>query len=251
VTWKPFARVLVRKSQRALNVARLALDAGDSDSAVNRSYYAMLNVAQAALLSAGVAEDKLPRTHIGVSEAFRLHAVLPGLMDRQLAGELSRTESHRIRADYTDLEIEPKTATEIVEKAELFVQTVKRVFSLDESSLETKYENHGSDQDGKVSETVATYSNPERTDAHLQPISLEETRRQARENWLRMRQESETGNASGRPYSLEEERRQARENWLRLRQQTIGAGISMGRERGAGQDAKKDLGHAQDNDVDT
>src|ERR1700732_701220 len=88
-------------------------------------------------------------------------------------------------------------------------------------------------------------------DAHLQPNSLEETRRQARENWLRMRQESETGNASGRPYSLEEERRQARENWLRLRQQTIGAGIATNRERGAGQDAKKDLGHAQDNDVDT
>jgi len=174
VTWEPFARVLVRKSQRALKVARLALNAGDSDSAVNRSYYAMLNVAQAALLSAGVAEDKLPRTHNGVSEAFRLHAVQSGLIDRQLASELSRTESLRIKADYTDLEIEPKTATE-----------------------------------------------------------------------------SETGSASGRPYSLEEERRQARENWLRLRQQTTGARIATNRERGAGQDAKKDLGHAQDNDVDT
>jgi len=220
VTWKPFARVLVRKSQRALKVARLALDAGDSDSAVNRSYYAMLNVAQAALLSAGVAEDKLPRTDNGVSEAFRLHAVQSGLINRQLAAELSRTESLRIKADYTDLEIDPKTATEVVEKAELFVQTVKRVFSLDESSLETKYEN-------------------------------QETRRQARENWLRMRQESETGNASGRPYSLEEERRQARENWLRLRQQTIGAGTAANTERGAGQDAKKDFGYAQDNDIDT
>jgi uncharacterized protein (UPF0332 family) len=97
VTWKPFARVLVRKSQRALKVARLALNAGDSDSAVNRSYYAMLNVAQAALLSAGVAEDKLPRTHNGVSEAFRLHAVQSGLIDRQLASELRRLGVRRAR----------------------------------------------------------------------------------------------------------------------------------------------------------
>jgi uncharacterized protein (UPF0332 family) len=69
VTWKPFARVLMRKSQRALKIARLALSAGDSDGALNRSYYAMFDVARAALLKAGVAEDKLPRTHNGVSEA--------------------------------------------------------------------------------------------------------------------------------------------------------------------------------------
>jgi uncharacterized protein (UPF0332 family) len=251
VTWKPFARVLVRKSHRALKVARLALDAGDSDSVVNRSYYAMLDVAWAALLSVGIAEDKLPRTHNGVSEAFRRHAVQSGLVDPQLAAELSRIESLRIKADYTDQEIEPKTATEVVEKAELFVQTVERVFSLSEASLETKYENHGSDQDDKVSEKVVSYSNPERTDPPVQPITLEEIRRQARDNWLRMRQESESGNASGRPYSLDEERRQARENWLKSRQQTIGAGIAANKEGGAGHDVKDDLGHAPDNDVDT
>jgi hypothetical protein len=93
------------------------------------------------------------------------------------------------------------------------------VFGLDESSLETKHENHGSDQDDKVSETVLTYSSLERTDPHVKPNSLEETRRQARENWLR--------------------------------KQTIDGGIAANKERGAGQDAKKDLGLAQDNDVDT
>jgi uncharacterized protein (UPF0332 family) len=62
VTWKPFARVLVRKSERALKIAQFALSAGDNDSAVNRSYYAMFDIARAALLKAGIAEDKLPRT---------------------------------------------------------------------------------------------------------------------------------------------------------------------------------------------
>src|SRR6266480_4298184 len=94
-----FARVLVRKSERALKSARLDLTDRDYDSAVNRSYYAMFDIARAALLRAGVAEDKLPRTHSGVIDAFRQHAVQSGQIDRELAADLSRTESHRIKAD--------------------------------------------------------------------------------------------------------------------------------------------------------
>jgi uncharacterized protein (UPF0332 family) len=187
VTWKPFALILVRKSQRALKVARLALGANDHDSAVNRSYYAMFDIARAALLKAGVTEDKLPRTHNGVSEAFRLQAVQSGLIDRRLAAELSRTESLRIKTDYTDLEIEPKIASEVVEKADLFVQTVERVFALDESSLGSEYENHDSNHDDKVSE-MSSLSKIEKTETRQLP-SLEDVRREARENWLRLRQQ--------------------------------------------------------------
>jgi uncharacterized protein (UPF0332 family) len=199
VTWKRFARVLVRKSERALTSARRNLTDGDYDSAVNRSYYAMFDIARAAVLRAGVAEDKLPRTHNGVIQVFRQHAVQSGLMDQQLAGELSRTESLRIKADYTDLEIEPKIASEVVEKAELFVQTVERVFTLDESSLATEYEDNNSNHDDKVSETDGV-SKIEKTDVRLQPISLEDIRREARENWLRSRQlkiEGEKGVSHG------------------------------------------------------
>jgi uncharacterized protein (UPF0332 family) len=152
----------------------------------------MFDIARAAVLRAGVAEDKLPRTHNGVIQVFRQHAVQSGLMDQQLAGELSRTESLRIKADYTDLEIEPKIASEIVEKAELFVQTVERVFTLDESSLATEYKNDNSNHDDKVSETGGV-SKIEKTDVRLQPISLEEIRREARENWLRSRQQKIEG----------------------------------------------------------
>ena len=60
----------------------------------------MFDIARAALLRAGVAEDKLPRTHGGVIEAFRSHAIDSGQIDRQLAAQLSRTESLRIKADY-------------------------------------------------------------------------------------------------------------------------------------------------------
>src|ERR1039457_4379057 len=143
----PFARALVRKSERALKIARLALNAGDNDSAVNRSYYAMFDIARATLLKAGVAEDKLPRTHHGVIEEFRVHAVQSGQIDRELGAELSRTESLRIKADYTGIEIEPATAAGAVAKAEIFVQTVERVFSLGESSLGKDYGNRNPNHD--------------------------------------------------------------------------------------------------------
>jgi uncharacterized protein (UPF0332 family) len=175
VTKAPFARALVRKGKGALRVATLALNAGDNDSAVSRSYYAMFDFAQAALLRAGVTEDKLPRTDSGIIEAFRRHAVQPGLINRELAKQFSRTESLRIKADYTGNEIELSEAREVVQKAELFVQTVERVFNLDNPSLAKEYENPKPKDDDEVSEPEI---------AELEPISSEEMRRQARENWL-------------------------------------------------------------------
>jgi hypothetical protein len=92
---------------------------------------------------------------------------------------LSRTESLRIKADYTGSEIELSEAKEVVQNAELFVQTVERVFSLDKPSLPKEYENPPSKDDDKVSEPAVAVK--------LESISLEEIRRQARENWLQLR----------------------------------------------------------------
>jgi uncharacterized protein (UPF0332 family) len=40
---------LMQKAARALDSARLLLDAGDTDGACNRAYYAMFDAARAAL----------------------------------------------------------------------------------------------------------------------------------------------------------------------------------------------------------
>lgn len=198
MTKGPFERALVRKGKSALHVAKLALDAGESDDAVSRSYYAMFDFAQAALLRAGVTEDRLPRTHSGIIEAFRRHAVQPGLIDRQLATEFSRTESLRIKADHTGNEIELSEAKEVVRKAELFVQTVERVFGLDNPSLAKEYENPKPKDDDKVSEPAVAETEIGRDGEKLKPISLEEMRRQARENWLQMRQKMASNTKIGR-----------------------------------------------------
>lgn len=187
MTKAPFERALVRKSEKALKVAGLALAADDNDSAVSRSYYAMFDIARAALLRAGVAEGRLPRTHSGVIEAFRSHAVQSGKIDRQLATQLSRAESLRIKADYTGTEIEFSEAKEVVQNAELFVELVKREFGLDKPPLAKDYE-HPAAKDDKVSEPAAAVSDIESKNLKLEPISLEEIRRQAREDWLQFRQ---------------------------------------------------------------
>jgi uncharacterized protein (UPF0332 family) len=188
VTKAPFEDALVRKGKRTLKVARLALNAGDNDSAVSRSYYSMFDFAQAALLRAGVTEDKLPRTHSGNLDAFRRHAVQSGQIDREFATQLSRTESLRIKADYTGTEIELGEAKEVVQNAELFVQTIERVFGFDKPSLAKDYENPTSKHDDKVSEPAVAVTEIEGKTVELEPISLEEIRRQARENWLQLRQ---------------------------------------------------------------
>jgi hypothetical protein len=68
------------------------------------------------------------------------------------------------------------------------LQTVERVFSLDKPSLAKEYENPTSKDDDKVSEPAVAVTEIERKSVKLEPVSLEEIRREARENWLQMRQ---------------------------------------------------------------
>jgi uncharacterized protein (UPF0332 family) len=62
----------------------------------------MFDIARAALLSAGVREDELPRSHSGPIGLFSKHAVLTGRIDQKLFAALGRAESLRLIADYTE-----------------------------------------------------------------------------------------------------------------------------------------------------
>jgi uncharacterized protein (UPF0332 family) len=199
VTTSPFGRDLVRKSARALVSARELLD-HDFDGAVNRSYYAMFNIARAALLSAGVAERDLPRTHNGVIAAFRQHAVLSGRIDPELAAGLGRTENLRLRADYTGDDIDASTAAGTVARATEFVTTVGRAFGLHESSAATGLDEETPNHDVKVSEPDVGFKR-DTGYANPSPFSMEDIRRRARENWLRLRQQHQQG---GKASSREE-----------------------------------------------
>lgn len=56
----------MRKARAALTGARLLLQAGDTDGAYSRAYYAMFDAAPAALFALGVEEASTPiKTHNG------------------------------------------------------------------------------------------------------------------------------------------------------------------------------------------
>jgi uncharacterized protein (UPF0332 family) len=219
LTLSPLARDLRLKAERALATARELQD-HDPDGSVNRSYYAMFDIARAALLSAGVREDELPRTHSGLIGSFSKHAVLSGRIDQTLFAALGRAESLRLIADYTGTPLDAKTAAETVVRAEAFVSTVEKAFALIESSITNNLQNDGPNPQDKISEPGLTTEQSETDYARLKPVSLEEIRREARENWLQ------------------------------LRRRNVGAAKGIGDSKGAGRDAKEDQSHSIDDDLD-
>jgi uncharacterized protein (UPF0332 family) len=219
LTLPPLARDLRLKAERALPTAR-ELQERDPDGSVNRSYYAMFDIARAALLSAGVREDELPRTHSGLIGSFSKHAVLAGRIEQKLFAALGRTESLRLIADYTGTPLAPKTAAETVARAEAFVGAVEKAFALTESSITNNPENDRHNLHDKISEPDVAVGQSETDYARLKPVSLEEIRCQARADWLQ------------------------------FRQQKIGIEKEAGHSKDARRDAKEDHGHSIDDDFD-
>ena len=131
----------------------------------------------------------MPRTHKGVIAAFRRHVIESGKIDVELAAALSRTEALRLQADYSGTEIDAKSATDAYTRAEMFVQAVEQVFSQVDTSRRSKPEREKPDDDDKVSEPGDAEERTVRSGAGVPQFSLEEERRQARENWLRLRQQ--------------------------------------------------------------
>lgn len=115
--------LLMQKADRALASARLLLDAGDTDGACNRAYYAMFDAARAALSGEDAAETN--RTHSGLIAAFGLQLVKPGRMTRELGRMLNRAEEVRLLADYTGGSVEPAEARETLSQAAAFVEAVR------------------------------------------------------------------------------------------------------------------------------
>lgn len=123
-------------------------------------------------------------------------------------------------ADYTGTALDAKTATDVVARAETFVSAVEKAFSPNESVIANDLQGDGSDQEHKISEPS---------------VAIEQY---------------ESGYARANPASLEELRRQARENWLHYRQQHVGVAKEFGHSKAADRSAKDDHGHALDDGLD-
>lgn len=112
------AEVARKKARRALRTARLSLEDGDADAAVNRAYYAGFYMASAALALVG----ESPRTHKGTHSRFWQRFVDTGMFPAHLGSLLPHAQSEREKADYEASHVfDIAAAEDLVEDMESFV----------------------------------------------------------------------------------------------------------------------------------
>ncbi len=119
------SREMMDKAERAEVSARLLLDAGDTDGASNRAYYAMFDAARAALLASG---SDVGKTHKGVLDAFSDRLIKNGPLPREMGRLLKYAETFRYVADYEGDPVKLSDAQEMVEQAETFVAAMRAEF---------------------------------------------------------------------------------------------------------------------------
>ncbi len=121
---------IMDKADTALASARLLLDAGDSDGASNRAYYAMFDATIAALIWAGAgAEGRTPRTHSGLIGAFGQHLVQAALLPAEFGRSLNRVHELRLTGDYLAAPVPTDKAEWAVQEAEGFVAGVRHLLT--------------------------------------------------------------------------------------------------------------------------
>jgi uncharacterized protein (UPF0332 family) len=116
---------LIVRARRSAASATVLFDVGDLNGACNRSYYAMFDAARAALLASGEPlKSELIKTHSGLIAAFSLHLVKPGRIPMQYGKSLRQADQIRLLADYSDEDVDSKTAVSAIEQANHFVEAV-------------------------------------------------------------------------------------------------------------------------------
>ncbi len=115
-------RDFIGKAEKFITTAEHALDIGDYDSCVSRSYYAMFFVAEAVLLTQGLTAS----SHKGVISLFGEHFVKPGIFERESGKALNDAHDKRLVGDYgTGFIITEEEARDLLETAQNFVQKLK------------------------------------------------------------------------------------------------------------------------------
>ncbi len=114
-------RALQKKSEQALSDAELLLENDSVEATVNRGYYAVFQIARAALLTKG----ESPNTHSGVIRRFGYHFVRTGQVPDEVGDTLTTAQSMRGRADYdAPADLNQEDAANLVEDARRFLEVI-------------------------------------------------------------------------------------------------------------------------------
>lgn len=120
---KQDSQQLVAKGKRGLKAAERLFGEEDYDFAVSRAYYAMFHLAEALLLTKGLATS----THSGLLAILYEHFVKPGLIQKKFHQSLHHAFGLRQQGDYwSDSGITQEMAREVLDDAKTFVATIER-----------------------------------------------------------------------------------------------------------------------------
>ncbi len=121
---------IMDKARKALASARILLDAGYSDGAANRAYYAMFDSTMAALAWAGIgsAQDQ-HKTHGGLIGSFGLQLVQTGRLPAELGRSLNRVHELRLTGDYLAEPVPLEKARWAVQEADTFVSAIQQLLT--------------------------------------------------------------------------------------------------------------------------
>jgi len=123
---KTLSKYRLEKAERLLEDARLLFKESRWESSVNRSYYADLSAAKAALILFGVD----PKTHEGVKTMVNKNLISDGLIGQEYGKLFRNLLSEREDADYTDyVMIDAADAEEALQNASILIEKIKEVIS--------------------------------------------------------------------------------------------------------------------------
>ena len=113
------------KARVAKSSARLLLNAGDTDGAVSRAYYAMFDAARVALAAVD-AKLAIAKTHQTIIRRFGRHMVIDHGFDPSLGRALNVAEELRLSADYEATPVAFAQAARVVADMERFVDAIEQ-----------------------------------------------------------------------------------------------------------------------------
>jgi len=124
---KTLSKYRLDKAERLLEDAKLLLKEERWESSINRSYYAVLSAAKAALILFGID----PKTHEGVKTMVSKKLVLDGLISKEYGKWFRTLLFEREDVDYADyVIIDPSEAEDAYNNAVRFIKKVKDVIEM-------------------------------------------------------------------------------------------------------------------------
>jgi len=124
---KALSKYRLEKAEKLIEDAEILLKESRWESSVNRSYYAVLSAAKAALILFGID----PKTHEGVKTMINKKLVLDGFIPKEYGKWFRNLLSEREDVDYADyVTIDSSDAEEAYKNASSFTEKIKEVINV-------------------------------------------------------------------------------------------------------------------------